>query len=732
MRKESEHKVEVLEQEVARVKARAEQAESAGGRASEQQAHLDQRAQDAEAQAAQVAKTNASLVAKVSGLQDAQTRLEEELQAAASRHTKAIAALKHEHLVELQTAQSEAANLKSEVLRLQGELDRARDKAVLEVQDSTRQQLDHVKQLHERDKEWRESQHREEVAALTARYESRIEQLQAERSQGQSLETIMQTVATSAQHVRELGQAMEHERTTSLDEKEAAYRARAALLQDKESRLSAFAAQLDKDRANNLSLQLTIEQMSEQATSSLEQERSRLAQEHARLERMQRSLETERQLVKETLGSELKRMEEESTMRRQEHQAFVTEIARERKALADQRSTLLQQEADLRQRHEASSKDLDVVRERLDQERLAHIAEAEKLAKDKAALRNELDMLSLERASAADANVKVQQEMQQIRTLAEELEGRARQVATVKEESERAMQEAALLVEAARRAQEETAVERVEYQEKQVAADDAKKQLDRDKADLVSARAALNAGLKNAQLREEAARMVQSRLSAHIRPHAGGSSGLGGMRQWRQSESASATYGNPYLDLSGSPLSHHRPGDHAPLASASGLELGGDAGASASWNKTRALDMDLDAQGGEASFAQELAQVEHERNKSKAYVRSQMQFLMVLASTETHTSSDTPPSHVAAGFSGHAQGAEMEKDAGDWSSHSGRGGSKSMAYEPVSMLQSQTFSTLKSHTCLPDSAPEGAHALGSGMPRSADGTKQSLSLVCAP
>jgi hypothetical protein len=54
------------------------------------------------------------------------------------------------------------------------------------------------------------------------------------------------------------------------------------------------------------------------------------------------------------------------------------------------------------------------------------------------------------------------------------------------------------------RGQEETAVERVEYQEKQVAADDAKKQLDRDKADLVSARAALNAGLKNAQLREEA------------------------------------------------------------------------------------------------------------------------------------------------------------------------------------------------------------------------------------
>jgi hypothetical protein len=93
--------------------------------------------------------------------------------------------------------------------------------------------------------------------------------------------------------------------------------------------------------------------MSEQASMSLEQERARLAQEHARLERMQRSLETERQLVKDTLGSELKRMEEESTVRKQEHEEFITEIGRERKALGEQRSALLQQEADLRRRQEA-------------------------------------------------------------------------------------------------------------------------------------------------------------------------------------------------------------------------------------------------------------------------------------------------------------------------------------------------------------------------------------------
>ena len=224
LRQESLHKVKMLEQEVARVKARAEQAESAGGLASQQQVHLDRRVQEAEEEAKQISKTNASLVAKVSALEAAQIRLEEELQAAGSKHTKAVAALKHEHFMELQSAQSEAANLKSEVLRLQGELDRARDKAAVEQQDSVRAQVDHVKQLNEREKEWKDTQHRQEVAALTARYESRIQQLQAERTQGQSLESIMQTVATSAQQVRELGQALEQERATSLDEKEAAYR----------------------------------------------------------------------------------------------------------------------------------------------------------------------------------------------------------------------------------------------------------------------------------------------------------------------------------------------------------------------------------------------------------------------------------------------------------------------------------------------------------------------------
>ena len=118
-------------------------------------------------------------------------------------------------------------------------------------------------QVSARDKEWEEAKHKEELAALTERFQRRIEQLQAERTEGQSLEAIMQTVSSSADEVRGLTAALQQERLTSLEEKEAAYRARAALLQDKEARLMALASQLEKDRTSGLSLQMSIEQMSQ-------------------------------------------------------------------------------------------------------------------------------------------------------------------------------------------------------------------------------------------------------------------------------------------------------------------------------------------------------------------------------------------------------------------------------------------------------------------------------------
>jgi hypothetical protein len=74
---------------------------------------------------------------------------------------------------------------------------------------------------------------------------------------------------------------------------------------------------------------------------------------------------------------------------------------------------------------------------------------------------------------------------------------------------------------------------------------------------VVVTRAALNAAIKNAELREEAARLVQSRLSAHIRPHAAASGVLGAGGRWQQS--VSVGYGGGYLDLPDSPTSLYRP-----------------------------------------------------------------------------------------------------------------------------------------------------------------------------
>ena len=54
---------------------------------------------------------------------------------------------------------------------------------MLEQQDVMRKQLEHQKSLLDREKVWRETQHTEELEALKARYEGRIQQLSAEATQ---------------------------------------------------------------------------------------------------------------------------------------------------------------------------------------------------------------------------------------------------------------------------------------------------------------------------------------------------------------------------------------------------------------------------------------------------------------------------------------------------------------------------------------------------------------------
>jgi len=111
-----------------------------------------------------------------------------------------------------------------------------------------------------------------------------------------------------------------------LDEKEAAYKARNALLQEKENRLSQQSVQAEQEKAKLSSLQLAVETMSERASQSFGEEKLRLQREHARLEQMQRSLESERAVMQESVTAEARKLEDMRLQREHEHAAFVEEV----------------------------------------------------------------------------------------------------------------------------------------------------------------------------------------------------------------------------------------------------------------------------------------------------------------------------------------------------------------------------------------------------------------------
>ena len=111
-----------------------------------------------------------------------------------------------------------------------------------------------------------------------------------------------------------------------LDDKEAAYRARNALLQEKENRLSQQSMMAEQEKAKLSSLQLAVETMSERASQSFAEEKLRLQREHARLEQMQRSLESERAVMQESVTAEAKKLEDMRLQREHEHAAFVEEV----------------------------------------------------------------------------------------------------------------------------------------------------------------------------------------------------------------------------------------------------------------------------------------------------------------------------------------------------------------------------------------------------------------------
>ena len=74
------------------------------------------------------------------------------------------------------------------------------------------------------------------------------------------------------------------------------------------------------------STQVAVETMSDRASQSFGEEKLRLQREHARLEQMQRSLESERAVMTESVTAEAKKLEDMRLQRVHEHKLFVEEM----------------------------------------------------------------------------------------------------------------------------------------------------------------------------------------------------------------------------------------------------------------------------------------------------------------------------------------------------------------------------------------------------------------------
>jgi len=130
----------------------------------------------------------------------------------------------------------------------------------------------------------------------------------------------------------------------------------------------------------------------------------------------------------------------------------------------------------------------------------------------------------------------------------------------------------------------------------------------------------------------QAARLIQTRLASHIRPHARNLSYLEG--GWHNSSDAGERDSHPWARRS----AHDFRISIGEGGAGYGDWGGGDSMAVGfSGEREARLDYSKTQRFGEddENIGQQLAKVEQERVSSKAYVRSQMQFLMVLSSTQS-------------------------------------------------------------------------------------------------
>ena len=265
----------------------------------------------------------------------------------------------------------------------------------------------------------------------------------------------------------------------------------------------------------------------------------------------------------------------------------------------------MQQQQEATKRQEEARREIEEIRGIVEAERAKAVHEREGVQAERAQFKVERDQLAADRVKFAEGKSALEREMKVVRDMAVELESKAAEIAHLKHQSEKEMVEAAQVAEASRKATHEAAQEKARCNEAERLARASKVMLDKEKADLGAEKEAIRSLKQQAARSAEAARLIEQRLNGQLKQHMATHSAL------RELDPQNPSYSNvPRGEVS----------ENDPLTDPMAFDL----------KKPRVTAED--AAGLEID---ELAWGKDEARKGRAYLQSQLRFLMELSAGET-------------------------------------------------------------------------------------------------
>jgi hypothetical protein len=373
-------------------------------------------------------------------------------------------------------------------------------------------------------------------------------------------------------------------------------------------------------------------------------------------------------------------------------------LQRERAGIAEARALVVQQQQEANKRQEEARREIEEIRGVVEAERAKAVQEREAVQAERAQFKVERDQLAADRVKFGEGKSALEREMRGVRDMAVELEAKAAEVAELKRQSEKDMIEAAQVAEASRKAAHEAAQDKARCNEAERLARASKVMLDKEKADLGAEKEAIRSLKQQAARSAEAARLIEQRLTGQLKQHNSTHSAL------RELDPQNPSYSNvPRGEVS----------ENDPLSDPMAFDL----------KKSRVTAEDAAGLG-----VDDLAWCSDEARKGKAYLQSQLRFLMELSAGETVADFDAsadrenvmfmheytfgaavPESLLGDSVMHHHAGEATMKSFATNTTAGGRAG-----YRPVSMLES-TIGSVAPNVGLSSIRSEGARESEEGV-----------------